>query len=150
MPSKEIIKRAIKVCQENPGEYKMVAILYKGGSIIRIAQNNDKYIQYRRKYFDHGEPSRHAEMNAIHSMPRDVISGCSMLVMRLDSKDRIKSAKPCLACAKALCDSGIKKVFYSSYSGKILKLDFKNVHNKAYVKEHFCDFNDYIKEVKND
>lgn len=140
MPSKVIFNRALNACKSNSCEYKVAAVLYKGGSVIRIAQNNEKYIQYRRRYFEHGEPTRHAEINAIHSIPRDVIAGCSMLVLRLDSKNRIRSAKPCLACAKSLFDSGIKRVFYSSYSGEILKLDFSELINDNYNKEFFCDY----------
>ncbi len=140
MPSKIIIDKAVTACKNNSCEYKVAAVLYKGGSVIRIAQNNEKYIQYRKKYFDHGEPTRHAEINAIHSIPRDVISGCSMLVVRLDSKNRIRSAKPCIACAKSLYNSGIKRVFYSSYSGEILKLDFDELINDNYNKEDFCNF----------
>ena len=137
MPSKTIIRHALAACEKNTGEHRLAAVLYKGGAVIRVATNNLKAIGYRRKYFDHDEPSRHAEMNAIHGIPRDVIEGCSLLVVRIDRYGALKSAKPCRACAMALYDSNIKKVFYSSYSGEILKLNIKDAYNENYKKEDY-------------
>jgi tRNA(Arg) A34 adenosine deaminase TadA len=139
MPSLSIIKKAKNACLKSSCEYTLAAVLYKGGAVIRVACNENKTISYRKKYFSHGEPSRHAEMNVIHGIPRDVISKCSLLVVRLDKKGNMKSAKPCIACAYALYDSGIKKVFYSNYSGEIMKLDFSELVNGNYSKEHFCE-----------
>jgi cytidine deaminase len=140
MPSKLIIKSAMIACKKSSCEHTLAAVLFKGGSIIRACPNENKALAYRKKYFEHGEPSRHAEMNAIHGIPRDVISKCSLLVIRLDKKNQLKSAKPCRACAKALYDSGIKKVFYSSYSGEIVKLDLNEIVNGNYTKELFCNY----------
>lgn len=137
MPSQSIIKRAKFACLKSKCDHTLAAILYKGGAVIRSACNESKTIGYRKKYFSHGEPSRHAEINAIHGIPRDVIEKCSLLVVRLDKKGNLKSAKPCIACANALYDSGIKKVFYSNYAGDILKLDFCELTNGNYSKEHF-------------
>jgi len=137
MPSQIILKNAIKKANTNNNEARISACLYKGGSILRVVCNENRTLTYRRKYFAHGIPTRHAEMNVIHGIPRDVISKCSMLVVRIDKKGNLKSAKPCIACATALYDSGIKKVFYSNYSGEILKLDFNELVNGHYTKEHF-------------
>lgn len=140
MPSKTIIQYAKNACKRSSCEHTLAAVLYKGGSVIRIACNESKPLGYRKKYFAHGEPSRHAEMNVIHGIPRDVIAKCSILVVRLNKKNELKSAKPCLACANALNDAGLKKVFYSSYSGDILKLDFDELRSGNYSKEQFNDF----------
>lgn len=134
MPSKTIIKYARNACKKSSCEHTLAAVLYKGGSVIRVACNENKTLRYRKKYFFHGEPSRHAEMNVIHGMPRDVINKCSLLVVRVDKAGTFRSAKPCLACANALADAGIKKVFYTSYSGEILKLNFSELIN-GYEKE---------------
>lgn len=140
MPSKRIIEYAINACKESTCEHQLAAILYKGGSVIRVVSNCAKTIAYRKKYFQHGEPSRHAELNAIHLIPRDVISGCSMFVVRVNKKNELRSAKPCEACAWSLFHAGIKKVYYSSYSGEILKLDFNELLSGNYAKEDFRDF----------
>ena len=137
MPSKNIIKSAINACKKSSCEHTLAAVLYRGGSVIRACPNENKSLAYRKKYFFHKEPSRHAEMNAIHGIPRDVIAKCSLLVIRLDRQNNLKSAKPCIACARALYDSGIKKVYYSSYSGEILKLDMNEIYTGNYTKELF-------------
>lgn len=144
MPNKRIIEYAIRACEDSPCEHKLAAVLYKGGSILRIASNNLKTLSYRKKYFQHGDPSRHAEMNAIHNIPRDVVSSCSLLVVRINKFKKIQSSKPCLACANALYDAGIKRVFYSSYSGEILKLDFDELKTGKYFKELLKDFREVI------
>ena len=135
MPSKTIIEYAKKACKKSECEFTLGAILYKGGSILRISSNELRPMAYRKKYFSHGEPTAHAEMAVINNFPRDVIEKCSLLVVRVSKSGDLKSAKPCLACANALYDAGIKKVFYSSYSGEILKLDFNELINGKYTKE---------------
>ena len=107
MPSKSIIKYAKNACKKSSCEHSLAAVLYKGGAVIRVACNENKTLAYRKKYFFHKEPSRHAEMNVIHGIPRDVISKCTMLVVRLNKKDKLSSAKPCIACANALYDAGL-------------------------------------------
>jgi hypothetical protein len=140
MPSKTIIKYAKNACKKSDCEHSLAAVLYKGGAVIRVACNENKTIAYRKKYFQHGEPSRHAEMNVIHSIPRDVITKCSLLVVRINKKGNLTSAKPCIACASALNDAGIKKVYYSSYTGEIIKLNFSELSDGKYVKENYLNY----------
>lgn len=140
MPNKTIIQYAINACKKSTCEHRVSAIIYRGGSVIRVKHNENKTIGYRRKYFAHGDPTRHAEMSCMHGMPKDVMAKCSMLVLRIDKKGELKSAKPCLACVRALYDSGIKKVYYSSYSGEIIKLDFNELLSGNYKKEYHVDF----------
>jgi tRNA(Arg) A34 adenosine deaminase TadA len=140
MPSKTIVRYAKNACKKSSCEHSLAAVLYKGGAVIRVACNENKTLAYRKKYFSHGEPSRHAEMNVIHGIPRDVITKCSMLVVRLNKKNELSSAKPCIACASALYDAGIKKVYYTSYTGEILKLDFNELSEGKYVKENYLNY----------
>ena len=140
MPSKTVINAAKKACTKSCCEHTLGAVLYKGGGILRICCNVNKHMSYRKKYFAHGTPTRHAEMNAIHQIPRDVLEKCSLLVVRLNEKGDMKSAKPCSACALALYHSGIKHVYYSSYSGEILKLNFNELIYGNYTKEHYDDY----------
>lgn len=140
MPSKSIIQYAKNACKKSSCEHMLAAVLYKGGAVIRVACNENKPLSYRKKYFVHGEPSRHAEMNVIHGIPRDVISECNLLVVRMSKKGELRSAKPCLACARALYNAGIKRVFYSSYSGDIVRLNFNELIEGCYSKEYFYNF----------
>ena len=137
MPNKNLTEYARRHAINGSGEYKLAALLYKGGAILRIACNSHKSLGYRRKYFWHGDATRHAELNAIHAVPRDVIEGCSLLVVRVNAKGEFTSAKPCFACAKALYDSNIRRVHYSNYDGDIVKLDLVNIDFNNYEKEKF-------------
>lgn len=136
-----IVRQALRACKRSECEFMLAAVLYKGGSIIRVCTNQNKTIRYRTKYFYHGEPSRHAEINAIHNIPPDVIQKCSLLVVRINKQGEVVSAKPCMACANILKDSGIKKVHYSSYNGEILKLNFNEISLGTYQKE-LCSLKD--------
>ena len=138
MPSKTIIKYAMDACKKSSCEYQLAAVLYKSSAVIRVVYNENKTLGYRKKYFSHGEPSRHAELSALHNMPKDVTAKCSLLVVRVNRLGELKSAKPCIACAQALKNAGVKKVYYSSYSGEILKLDFNELSSGNYSKEQ-CD-----------
>ena len=140
MPSQRLIEYAKKASQLSDCEHKLAAILYKGGSILRITPNEYKTMQYRKKYFFHDAPSRHAELSCIHNVPRDIIKKCSMLVVRVNKKLELQSAKPCYACVGALFDSGIRKVYYSSYSGEILKLNFDEFRDGKYRKEIYQNY----------
>lgn len=140
MPNSTIIKQAFNACAHQDHDMQLAAVLFKGGSVLRIATNSKKYIRYRKKFFSHGEPSRHAELSAIHAIPRDVLNGCSLLVVRLDRKGNIKSAKPCSACAKSLYDAGVKKVWHTTYSGEIVKFNFQELLDGNYEKESFRNY----------
>ena len=140
MPNSSIIRKAFYACEHNNHDMRLAAVLFKGGSVLRVATNSKKHINYRKKYFAHGEPSRHAELSAIHAIPRDVLSGCSLLVVRLDRRGNIKSAKPCVACANALYDAGVRKVWHTSYSGEIVKFNFNELNNENYYKENYKEF----------
>jgi hypothetical protein len=140
VPSKTIINAAKKACSKSCCEHTLGAVLYKGGGILRICCNVNKHMSYRRKYFEHGFPTRHAEMNVIHQIPRDVLEKCSVMVIRLNKKGEIKSAKPCIACALSLYHSGVKHVYYSSYSGEILKLDYRELLSGNYQKEYVYNY----------
>jgi len=147
MPSKKIIQYALNACKKSSCIHTLAAVLYRGGSVLRICPNEIKTIQYRKKYFPHGQPSKHAEINCIHNIPRDVIMKCSMLVVRIDKKGELKSAKPCYACVNALYDAGIKKVYYSSYTGEILKLDFNELIQGKYTKESFKIYDQRTRKI---
>lgn len=124
MPAKHIVKEAIRVANKSKHEFRVGAVLYKGGSIIRASFNTKQYINYRRKNFIF-VPTRHAEMACMHLMPLDVLNDCSMLVVRVSKANTITCAKPCSACLSAMLNAGIKKIFYSDYDGEIVKLQVK-------------------------
>jgi tRNA(Arg) A34 adenosine deaminase TadA len=135
MVNKRVIQLGIKVALQSEEDFKVGAVLYKGGSIIRFEPNSNSYLGYRKKYFKHDRPTRHAELSTIHKVPRDILASCSILVVRVNKKGEVTCAKPCPACYRALVESGIKNIYYSDYNGDILKLD-KNLDFDTYQKDY--------------
>ena len=135
MVNKRVLKLAIEAAKSSEEEFKVGAVLYKGGSIIRIEPNSKSYLGYRKKYFAHKYPTRHAELSAIHQVPRDILENCSILVIRVGKRGDLTCARPCPACYRVLIESGIKSIYYSDYNGEILKLD-KNLPFETYTKEY--------------
>jgi tRNA(Arg) A34 adenosine deaminase TadA len=134
MPSKFIVEQAIKVAKKSKEEFLVGAVLYKGSSILRTAFNNNKYIGYRENIFPF-RPTRHAEILILHNVPRDILSLCSILVVRVDRQGNLTSGKPCKACIKALLKARVRKIYYSSYDSNIKLLNISEIDLNEYTKE---------------
>lgn len=131
MPSKSIIRAAYSAAEQSDHIMKVGAVLFKGGSVIRSACNNTKGLTAYLKYNKYG--TRHAEMNVINNIPEDVLSDLSLLVVRVNRKGELTCAKPCQSCFKALLDVGLKKVYYTDYTGEVVRLQLRYVED--YRKE---------------
>lgn len=135
MPSKNIVNIAMIAASTSEDVWKMAAVLFRGGAIIRVAVNSKKFIGYRRELFEF-DPTRHAEINVCHNMPREVLKSCSMLVVRVSRKrGKLTSAKPCKACMRAMQLAGISKVYFSNYDGKLIKVNPSNINIDTWEKE---------------
>lgn len=136
MPTEAIIRAGIKEATKSDHDFRISAVLYKGGSILRATHNSLAYIGYRKREFRH-KPTRHAEIMAVHNIPKDVLVGCSIFVCRLDNKGNFTCAKPCIACYQSL--SLVKNIYYTDYDGNIKKLA-RNLDLDTYQKDlkHVC------------
>jgi len=134
MASKSILNYAVKQAILNPHESKLCAVLYKGGSIIRSSFNTSQHIGYRADVFEFA-PTRHAEQSVLHNVPRDILSSCSILVVRVNRKNEIVSGKPCKACLQAIQKSGISKLEFSNYLGEIEKVNAQLIDVDRWKKE---------------
>jgi len=134
MASKRILNYAINQASLNTHEYKIIAVLHRGGSIIRSKFNTSQYIGYRSDVFAYS-PTRHAEQSVLHNVPRDILLGCNVLVIRINRKGQLTSAKPCRACISALKKAGISKVEYSNYRGEIEKINAQLIDIDNWKKE---------------
>ena len=134
MASNRILNYAIKQALLNTHEYKLCAVLYKGGSILRYKFNTSQYIGYRSDVFSY-QPTRHAEQSVLHNVPRDILVDCNILVVRVNRKDQLCSAKPCKACISALQKAGINKVEFSNSNGEIEKLNAQLIDLSSWKKE---------------
>ena len=134
MASNVILNYATERAKENPHEYLICCVLIRGGSIIRHRFNTAQVCGYRADVFNH-QPTMHAEIAVLHNMPKDVLSGCSLLVVRVNRKHELTSAKPCLGCFKAIQKSGITKLEFSNYAGEIEKINPSLINISEWTKE---------------
>lgn len=102
---------------------KIGAVIAKGGDVISVGFNRKKSHPFQKKYNVHrgcGDESKdyiHAEMSAIVKARHQDLQGATIYVSRNTVHGDTAMCKPCGACMKAIVDSGIKKIFYTSEDG---------------------------------
>lgn len=84
----------------------------------------------------------HAEINAICKLPKKLVKGNDILVIRVN-KNNLKNSRPCNSCIDKLIKMGINKVYYSNEYGDII---YEYVNNMK--KLHECSSNRYKIKVK--
>lgn len=98
------------------GNFRHGAVLSRGGSIISLGVNSEKYCSIGKDYRaeDRGNPTYHAEIKALLNIPRHVTKGSVMYVARCSKDghgDRI--SKPCSMCHAVMQERGVRKVYYT-------------------------------------
>lgn len=116
---------ALKVKTKN-GKSHHGAIIYRKGKILAIGVNN--YLKTHNsnrfgKYKDHKgyateyKACRHAEISSVIRYGEEDLSGCEMLVVRIDRFNKPSLSKCCPNCLGVLRGLNVKKVFYSNEQG---------------------------------
>ena len=74
--------------------------------------------EYDRKTCYHGQFNRlHAEISALISSGRIDLSNGEIYIYREDKTGSLANCRPCISCARAIKDAGIKHVFYTLKEG---------------------------------
>ena len=120
------IKQATQHSYDSNIEYKLCAVIVKGGNVVSIGFNQRKTNSFVEHYTDkirgnHRDfcLSTHAEMHAvIQARASTDLRGCKIYVARLrPARSPTKSvsgmAKPCEICENVLFSYGIKKAYYT-------------------------------------
>jgi deoxycytidylate deaminase len=101
----------------NNQRYHIIAILYRNKSVIRVGVNQCKTHRKFGRVQDNGFENYHlhAEMDAlVNSKPGDILH-----VLRFSKKGALTMAMPCKHCMSFIKSHGIKKVYYSDWTGTI-------------------------------
>ncbi len=72
------------------------------------------------------DSSVHAEMSCLAIKRIVKYSKCSILVVRLNSNNKLTNSKPCKDCLEKLKSSKIKNIYYSDGRGQIICEKVKN------------------------
>lgn len=126
-----LLKEAIKEAKKSDLCFRVGAVVFRGPTIISRGHNSNSYLDWAKT--THKYPTRHAELDAINNVSRDLLRGAGIFVVRLTRKGDLSCAKPCKDCLYKLLKSGITKIYYTDFSGNILKLELKTLEN--YTKD---------------
>lgn len=116
--------------------FKLGCVLVYHNHILSVGHNSNKSLPMQKHYnryrsFRYGPKlvihSRHAELDAIHSVPYEVDLNTdwkkvSVYIYRISNGKPFgfAMAAPCPACRKAMLDKGIKNLYYTGDGGSYL------------------------------
>lgn len=96
---------------------------------------------------DYITPGIHAEQDAINKLKplkyKKNLESINILVIRLSSKNKLQSSKPCANCIESMKNNPIKKgykiqnVYYSDSEGHIIKTNLVSLDNE---EKHISGF----------
>ncbi len=109
------MKQAIQVARKSPQKSKHGCVIVNRGNVIGYGYNT-----YSSQYKGgSGLTSLHAEIDAINNIPRELLRGAEIYVIRIcedkDNTIRLGNSHPCCECSKKLAKFqkfGIK-IYYS-------------------------------------
>lgn len=96
-------------------EHKHGAILVKGGSVLNVAFNANKFVPWGNRFRSKscGHATHHAELGCVLGIAREKTQGAVVYVVRIGRMGDMKNSKPCPMCEQILRHVGVKKVIYS-------------------------------------
>lgn len=120
-----ILKLAIEEAEKSTNyPYRVGAVVFKSSRIISSGHNQVRSNSICKKYKIYDE-SLHAEQDALLGLEWSKLKNCSICVIRMNSSGNLSMGKPCKMCWNILKFVGIKNVYYSSYTGTIVKEKIK-------------------------
>lgn len=104
------------------GDYRMAALVVKGGSVINVGYNRMSPGALKAKeyaYINHNmHRGIHAELAAILNLSPDILKDSIIYVSGITKGGRLVKSKPCEACQRMLRRYGVKTVVYHEQDGK--------------------------------
>lgn len=92
---------------------KVGATIVRCGKPVSVGFNKE----YGGKRVRDKQNTRHAEIGALMTCPKERIRGATIYVYRQHKDGSLAMARPCKNCMKALIYYGVKKVVYSTENG---------------------------------
>ncbi|MFE9139496.1 hypothetical protein [Streptomyces sp. NPDC007355] len=116
MQSISLIDAAVRQAMKSQCRYRLGAVLATGNRILAAAPNirrNSPTVDFRHATF-------HAEEAVLRRVRH--AAGSTIYVARVDAQGHPRMARPCPRCQKALAQSGVTNVFYTTNSAGIQRL----------------------------
>jgi deoxycytidylate deaminase len=119
MISDNFLQLSVETAKSSPSRRRIGAVLLKKSKVVSTAVNLE-----RKSHPWQAELAKrvglcekiylHAEVSALIKAKEDADT---IIVARVDSKNRLRMAKPCPICALALEQEGIKNIYYTTNEG---------------------------------
>jgi tRNA(Arg) A34 adenosine deaminase TadA len=108
------IDRAATEALKATGTYKLGAVVVSGNRLLATGFNRKRNDP---RFCERGW-SIHAEVSALKRIKQGALRpNTTIYVARVTRAGRIAMAKPCETCEKAVYDSGIKRIIYTTNEG---------------------------------
>lgn len=112
--------------------YRLGAVVVKGGSVISMGRNTRRYSGFADKMAaTKGKKawSLHAEVSALLGLSQDQTKGADLYVTRvLACGNRLTMSKPCESCMAAIYHCKIRRVYYTDYDGNIQEIKVRDYY----------------------
>lgn len=106
---------------QNGHDFHVVALLYRGKSLIKIGTNLKK--THPKSYKEYPRGGARAFLHAEGNVLRFSRPGDKLIVLRFHKNGDLSMAKPCEHCQKAIKKHQISEVFYSDFDGNIQEME---------------------------
>lgn len=124
----KIFDKAIKIAKsfcptnrELPTSH--VAFLIKSKIIEKIGVNKKRtHPEISKHPYHEGYVGIHAELDCLLKLDKEDLSKYSMLVLRVDRKNKLNMSKPCKGCQSVLSQFNLKEIWYSDKDGNIIQM----------------------------
>tara|TARA_B100001109_G_C18797947_1_gene443444 strand:+ start:476 stop:835 length:360 start_codon:yes stop_codon:yes gene_type:complete len=111
-------KAAIKAARNSKFyAHRVGSAIFSGTRLVSLGANSHK------THPDNDCFTIHAEFSSLKKVPRDY-KNLVMYVARLTRTDKVSFAKPCPACQEKIENAGIKRCYFTDYSGHLKELVF--------------------------
>lgn len=109
---RRLLARALEVSKNSTCAQKHGVVIAAGNRVLAVAVNTD-----RNNPAICSDPRReaayHAEINALKQLRGIDLSGATLYSARTNRRGMARLAKPCVRCAAAIEQAGIKKTIYT-------------------------------------
>jgi tRNA(Arg) A34 adenosine deaminase TadA len=96
------------------------AVLIKGGSVISVAKNSNRYSSFGQRFMPRQKnwlATHHAELGCILGLDKSITKGTTIYVARVSKEGEVKNSKPCELCQAVLKHVGVRKAIYTTEDG---------------------------------
>jgi len=121
-----IIKAAVEASKKSPcTDFKVGAVIFKQNRILSFGFNSQRSCSSIESQYKRFDFTLHAEAHAASKIKdRNLLKDASILIVRIKKDGTLSMAKPCEYCEHMIKSFNIKKVYYSTFEGEIVREKF--------------------------